>query len=251
VREKIFRIEDHLDRLYVSASSIYMTPPMLREELRVLLARVVEKNREAGIQEDLLLDVIFSGGLAGSTMKKASTPAHIYVAVQKLEHPPDECYETGVTLATFPYQRIHPHVKLLNYVGAVIAHQTVVPVHEAYDVLFVCPVDRKTVLEGSTFTVFLVDAKGTILTPPLDGRILDSVTRRVVLELLRPRTDFDVREAPVELEAALSYPEAFLVSTTRNVLPVTGLDDKIIGSGLPGPVTRSVMALFKDYIDSY
>jgi branched-chain amino acid aminotransferase len=251
VRGKIFRMEDHLDRLYVSASSIYMTPPVQREELRGILDHVVEKNREAGMKEDLLLDVIFSGGLAGATMKKASSPAHLYVAVQELEFLPAECYEKGVSLATFPYQRIHPHVKLLNYVGAVIAHQTVVPHHDAYEVLFVSPADGKTVLEGSTFTVFFVDATGAILTPPLDGRILDSVTRRVVLELLRPNVKFDIRETPVQLEAALSYPEAFLVSTTRNVLPVTRLDDKLIGDGHPGPVTRAVMAVFKNYLDSY
>ncbi len=251
VREKIFRVEDHLNRLYLSASSLHMTPPLPREELRTLLGRVVEKNRAAGHGEDLLLDVIFSGGLAGATMKKAATPAHLYVAVQELEHPPAEYYETGVTLAIFPYQRIHPHVKLLNYVGAVIAHQTVVPSFDAYEVLFVCPADRRTVLEGSTFTIFFVDTQGAILTPPLDGKILDSVTRRVILELLRPKREFDVREAPVDLEAALSFPEAFLVSTTRDVLPVTRFDDKAIGSGLPGPVTRSVMAVFKDYIDSY
>lgn len=251
VGDAIFRLEDHLDRLYRSAASIYMTPPLPRERLKELVVGVVMENRQNGFTGDLLLDIIFSGGLEGATMKKAESGAHLYVTAQGLVRPPKESYEKGVSLATFPYQRIHPAVKLLNYVGAILAHQTVVPRLEAFDVLFVCPTDGQTVLEGSTFTVFFVDTQGAISTPPLDGKILDSVTRRVVIELLKPRTDMTLREIPLRLDEVLSYPEAFLVSTTRNVLPVTRINDTVIGNGLPGPITRSVAGFFEDYLSSY
>jgi branched-chain amino acid aminotransferase len=251
VQDKIFRIEDHLDRLFYSASSMHMDPPMPRDELRKLLADVVRTNREAGHHGDLLLDVIFSGGLAGSTMKQSGKGAFLYIAVQAMEPPPPEAYEQGVALATFVHQRLCPDVKLLSYVGAVLAHQTVVPHHDAWDVLFVSPVDQETLLEGSTFTVFFVDPEGNLNTPPLNGRILDSVTRRVLLEICADRQDIAVRETPLKLSEVLTYPEAFLVSTTRNVLPVTRLDDKIIGSGKPGPVTRSLVKSFDEYMKNY
>ena len=251
VRGKIFRLEDHLTRLYYSATSIYMIPPISREGLRELLAELVEKNMESGRQGDLLIDVIFSGGLNGNTMQQSGKGAHLYLAVQPMEPPPAEAYEKGVTLATLPHLRLCPDVKLLNYIGAVLGHQTVVPKHNAWDVLFVDPRDNETVLEGSTFTVFFVDPQGDILTPPLNGRILDSITRRVVIEVCSERPDLNIREVPVMLGQVMSFPEAFLASTTRNVLPVTRLDATVIGTGLPGPVTKQVMEALQKYIDSY
>jgi len=251
VNGKIFRIEDHLDRLYNSAAGIFMIPPMNRDELRGLLDQVVAKNLNLGTADDLLIDVVFSGGLEGSSMRRSGSGAYLYVIVQEHVPWPADIYEKGVALATFRHQRIYPDVKLLNYVGAVVAHQTVVPSHDAYEVLFVCPLDGCTILEGSTFTIFFVNSAGEILTPPLDGRILDSVTRRVVFELLKPRPDFKIREAGITLDMLPTLTESFLVSTTRNVLPVTRLDDTPVGSESPGPVTRRVMAVFEEYFTSY
>ena len=251
IRDKIFRLEDHLDRLYYSAAGIYMKLPLSREDLRNLLFAVIQKNREAGFTRDLLIDVIFSGGLAASTMKQSGSGAHLYIAVQELVPPPAELYEEGVSLATFPYQRMFPDVKLLNYVGAILAHQTVVPSSAAYEVLFVSPPDVQTVLEGSTFTIFFVDSQGDIITPPLDGRILDSVTRRVVLEVVAQTKELCIREASVSLDRLTSFQEAFLASTTRNLLPVVRIDDVVIGSGKPGARTRTLMDLFQRYLDGY
>lgn len=250
-REKIFRLEDHLDRLYTSASLIHMKPPLGRDHLRELLQETVQKNRAANVTRDLLMDIVFSGGLAGATMKQSGRGAFLYIAVQGLEPPPPEAYEKGLALATHPHQRIYADVKLLNYVGAILAHQTVVPQFEADDVVFIHPSDHQTILEGSTFTVFFVNAAGELLTPPLDGRILDSITRRVVLELLRPRHEFTVREVPVYVDQIPSFREAFLVSTSRNVVPVTRIDATVIGNGKPGPLTRAIMDAFQEYLASY
>lgn len=251
VRGKVFRLEDHLDRLYSSAAGIHMSPPLPKEELQRLLHELVERNRRIDENLELLMNVVFSGGLEGCTMKQSASSAHLYVAVQPLIPPEPRCYEEGVTLATFPHQRPYPDIKLLNYVGAIVAHQTVVPQHDAYDVLFVCPDDGQTILEGSTFTVFFVDSSGEVLTPPLDRRILDSISRRVVFEVLEPSADIRLREASLRLDQVPSFAEAFIASTTRNVLPVTRLDNTVIGTGVPGPVTAAVKRLFEEYLYSY
>ncbi len=154
-----------------------MQPPFPRNELRQLLCELVDKNFRLSLKDDLLIDVIFSGGLEGSTMRQSQRGAYLYVATQKLEPWPQEYYENGISLATFVHQRTYPDIKLLNYVGAVLAHQTAVPEFKAHDVLFINPADRQTILEGSTFTVFFVNGRGEMVTPPLDGRILDSITR--------------------------------------------------------------------------
>ncbi|MBM3303059.1 MAG: aminotransferase class IV family protein, partial [Deltaproteobacteria bacterium] len=202
---RIFRLEDHLDRLYRSATGIFMTPPMPKEELRPLLEETVRRNRQVHPGVDLLINVVFSGGLEGCTMKKSSGTAHLYIAVQELMPPPPVYYEEGVALATFPHQRIYPDLKLLNYVGAIVAHQTVIPQHKAYEVLFVCPVDRQTILEGSTFTIFFVDSSGEIVTPPLDGRILDSITRRALVELLASGKSVRLKEVAIRIEQIPSF----------------------------------------------
>lgn len=250
VRGKIFRMEDHLDRLYYSASGIHMKPPLDRDALRTLLIELVDRNVKSGIQGDLLIDVIFSGGLLGNTMKQSNNGAYLYVAAQPLEEPPSELYESGIALATFPHLRICPDVKLLHYIGAILAHQTVVPMVDAQEVLFVDPSDRQTILEGSTFTIFFVNSDQEVLTPPLDGKILDSITRRVVLEILKSE-GLGLREAPVVLSRISSFTESFIASTTRNVLPVTRIDSAIIGTGRPGAVTHSIMSSLQAYLDSY
>lgn len=251
INGKIFRLEDHLARLYRSAEAIYMQPPLPREELRDLLNGLVRKNLNEATSEELHIEVIFSGGLLNNTMIQSNRGAHLYVAVQPLVVPPRHMYEKGVALATFPHQRMLPDVKLLNYVGAVLAFQTVVPKLHAYDVLFVDPGDRRTVLEGSTFTVFFVDGGGRILTPPLDGRILDSITRRALFDVLEPSDTFRIEETPISLDRIAEFSEAFMASTTRNVLPVTRIDHTVLGSGKPGPVTRGVMKLFQEYFESF
>ena len=124
------------------------------------------------------------------------------------------------------------------------------PTVDAYEVLFVDPSDRQTILEGSTFTVFFVNSDKEVLTPPLDGKILDSITRRVVLEILKSE-GLALREAPVMLSQISSLTESFIASTTRNVLPVTRIDSTIIGSGRPGTVTQSIMGALQAYLDSY
>jgi branched-subunit amino acid aminotransferase/4-amino-4-deoxychorismate lyase len=250
VRGKVFRMEDHLDRLYHSASGIHMKPPLDRHALWTLLTELVDRNVKSGIKDDLLIDVIFSGGLLGNSMKQSNNGAYLYIAAQPLVAPPKELYESGIALATFPHLRVCPDIKLLHYIGAILAHQTVVPAIDAYEVLFVDPSDGQTLLEGSTFTVFFVNSNQEVLTPPLDGKILDSITRRVVLEILKAQ-GIKLRQTPVVLSQLPSLPESFIASTTRNVLPVTRIDSAIIGSGRPGAVTQTIMGSFQAYLDSY
>lgn len=250
MNRKIFRCEDHIGRLFHSAGAIYMQPPMSPDDLRKILEDLVIKNMESD-GGDYRLDIIFSGGLQDDSLKMTGRGAHLYVGVHRLVPPPAACYENGVALATFPHQRAWPDIKLLNYVGAVIAHQTAVPAQNAFDVMFVDPSDGKSLLEGSTFTVFFVDASGAVVTTPLDGRILDSITRRAILELLTSSSDLRVSERPVTLDELPLMSEAFLASTTRSVVPVVRINELTIGNGEPGPVTKRVAELFRSYLESY
>lgn len=251
VNGKIFRLEDHLDRLYTSSERIFMKPPMEREKISGLLEEVIEKNNSASPGKDFLVQIIFSGGLEGDSMKQSGKGAHLYVAVKNLNTPTKDQIENGVALATFPHQRIYPGVKLMNYIGAIVAHHTTVVEHDAIDTLFIDPMDNSTILEGSTFSIFFVNKPGELITPPLDGRILDSVTRRVVLELTANIPEFRVKEDTIRISDLAQMKESFIASTTRSVLPVKRIDNHIIASGAPGPVTMRLHKVFNEYMNNY
>jgi len=152
-------------------------------------------------------------------------------------------------LASFPYQRQWPEVKFLNYVGAVIAHQTVVKKYKADEALFVSPDEKNIVLEGTTFSFFAIK-KGVLLTHGLDGKILPGITRKVVLELARQES-MEVKEADFFLNELAGMDEAFITSSTRNIVPVIRVDNMIIGDGKPGELTLKLASVFKEYQTNY
>ena len=93
--------------------------------------------------------------------------------------------------------------------------------------------------------------EGTILTPPLYGKILDSITSKALLDLAVEHPRFSIVETSVRMDELPSFTEAFIASTTRNVLPVVRIDDYVIGDGVPGPLTKALMKAFQNCLDTY
>ena len=207
-RGKVFRIEDHVERLFHSAQELAMDLPHDRDGLKDLVAAVVEKNKDHG---DLLLEIMYSGGKGVPAGVAPEGPAHVYILVFPFTPPPDDWYVKGISLASFAYQRQWPNVKLLNYVGGVLAHQTVVKDYGATEALFVATSDRQTILEGTTFSLFAVDEHETVITPPINGTILDGITRKVVMEIA-PEHDIRVEERRIKLADLSKINEVFITS---------------------------------------
>lgn len=247
---KVFGLEDHIDRLFNSALKIHMELPHSKDKLKGIIQETVVKNRgEEGENKGLLLEIMYSGGEAASNGISPKGKAVLYILVLPLKLPPEEWYEQGIRLASFPYQRQWPEVKLLNYVGGVIAHQTVVKEYRAQEALFVSPDEKQVVLEGTTFNFFGVRS-GIVLTHPLDGEILPGITRKVVLELAK-KEGIEVKEDYFCLGELENMDEAFLTSSTRNIVPVVEVDEMAIGDGRPGKITDRLAKLFVAYQTSY
>ncbi len=244
---KVFRMEDHVERLFRSAQEISMDLPHDREGLKDLVASVVEKNKDHG---DVLLEIMYSGGKAAPAGVAPEGPAHVYVLVFPFAPPPEDWYVKGISLASFAYQRQWPNVKLLNYVGGVVAHQTVVKDYDATEALFVSPRDCQTILEGTTFSLFVLDTNGTVVTPPLDGTILDGVTRKVLVEIL-PRAGIAVEERRITLTDLSNMNEVLIASSTRNIVPVVKVDDTVIGEGIPGQMVKRLNDILAEYQKHY
>ena len=244
---KVFRMEDHVERLFRSAQELSMDLPHDREGLKDLVASVVEKNKDRG---DVLLEIMYSGGKAAPAGVAPEGLAHVYVLVFPFTPPPEDWYVKGISLASFAYQRQWPNVKLLNYVGGVVAHQTVVKDYDATEALFVSPRDCQTILEGTTFSLFVLDTNGTVVTPPLDGTILDGVTRKVLVEIL-PRAGIAVEERRITLTDLSNMNEVLIASSTRNIVPVVKVDDTVIGEGIPGQMVKRLNDILAEYQKHY
>ena len=274
---RVFRLEDHIDRLFNFANAIYMELPHDKNELKEVIQETIVKNKEEGEEDkssssaerseagderssatpfaaaregkELLLEIIYSGGSANLSGVAPTGKAILYIMVLPLKMPPARWYEKGIKLATYPYQRQWPEIKFLNYVGAVIAHQTVVKKYEADDALFISPHEKKIILEGTTFNFFIIK-NGVITTHPADGKILPGITRKVALELACQQ-GIKTKEDYFSLDDLLEVEEAFITSSTRNIVPVVRVDDIVIGSGQPGEITNKLARFFKEYQANY
>ncbi len=246
---KVFHLDDHIDRLFNSAGAIYMDLPQTKDELRGIVEETVAQNLQ-NQDGDMLLEIIYSGGAPADNGVAPIGPADLYIAVFPLKPPPDRWYRKGMRLASYQYQRQWPEVKLLNYVGAVIAHQTVVKKFRADQALFITPDEKQIVLEGTTFNFYIV-RNGTVITHPLDGRILSGITRKVTLKLVEQMPNVEISEDYFSYDYLRVVDEAFITSSTRNVVPVVKVDKLVIGNGKPGVVTQKLSEAFKEYLDSY
>lgn len=244
---KVFRLEDHIDRLFNCAKAIHMELPHNKNGLKKIIQEVITKNKKES--KELLLEIMYSGGKAASNGIMPTGETILYILVLPLNLPSEQWYQQGIKLASFSYQRQWPEVKFLNYIGAVIAHQTVVKKYKADEALFISPDEKNIVLEGTTFNFFAIK-KGLVLTHALDGKILPGITRKVVLELAR-KEGVEVRETDFSLNELAEMDEAFIASSTRNIVPVIRVDNIIIGNGKPGELTLKLAKIFKEYQINY
>jgi len=232
----------HFRRLRASAARLGISLPApdasLLEQVDGLLAR-------AGSGESYIR-IIVSRGLGDCSYNFERVQGPTVVMIQKPLPPyPAWHYEDGIKVAAVGVRRNHPKaldpaIKSSNLLNNILA------VREAQSRGAEEPVllnQEGFLAEGASTNVFLARG-GALLTPPLSAGILAGITREVVLELL-PGLGIPSGEDPLRLDDLLAADEAFLTSTTREVVPVREVDGTRIGTGRPGPLTRRVMAAFR------
>lgn len=248
IRNGVFRLDDHVDRLFHCASRLFLTMPLDRNGLKALINECISKNEsQLGVDGMANMKVIISGGKSDGSGFMPSGAAHVYILMSLL--PPYSNLKglDAVKLGTFPYQRDWPDIKFTCYIGGYMGHRHAVTEKGAHLPLFVTPDDHRFMLEGSTFNFFAVK-KGTVLTYPTDGRILPGITRKVVLEVCDARK-VPISETPLRLNDIKDCDEAFITSSTRDILPVSQVNDHRFGAA-PGPVTARLADYVKNIIYS-
>jgi branched-chain amino acid aminotransferase len=239
---KVFRLKQHLDRLWNSAKAIWLEIPMSQDAMAKAIQDTLATN---GILDGYIRLVVTRGvGTLGLDPNRCSQP-QVIVITDKITLYPDELYQKGLEIVTVSTQRNHPaalnaRIKSLNYLNNILAK---IEGLQAGCIEALMLNHKGEVAECTGDNIFLVRG-GKLLTPPTDAGILEGITREAVMELARD-AGIEVREIPLTKHDVFIADECFLTGTAAEVVPVVKVDSRKIGDGTPGPITRDLMERFR------
>jgi branched-chain amino acid aminotransferase len=238
---RVFKLEEHIHRLYESAHIIAMEIGMSKEEMTEV---VLETLRQNNLTDAYIRLVVSRGrGDLGLDPRKCSKVSVICIAAS-IQLYPEELYQKGMPVKTVPTRRnvpeaLNPRIKSLNYLNNIMAKmeataagvsEAVMLNHEGY------------VTEGTGDNIFIVK-KGVLYTPPTYVGILEGITRNTVMELAEKRGIKVVEKVFTRADLYIAD-ECFLTGTAAEVIPVIEVDNRRIGTGEPGRIT---LELIKDF----
>lgn len=243
-RGRIFRLDQHLIRLYRSAKAIWLEIPLSMEQMKEAVCETARRN---GLTDCYLRLVVSRGeGDLGLNPLNCHGPATVIIIASHIALYPAEVYDQGLELITCATRRnipdaLSPEIKSLNYLNNILARIEVVRAG-AHEGLMLNAVGH--VAEATGDNVFVVRDK-KLHTPPTYSGILAGVTRDVVIELAT-EIGLPVREEMLTLYEVYTADECFLTGTAAEIVPVAKCDGRIIGDGKPGRITQQLMARFKE-----
>lgn len=238
---KVFRLEQHVRRLYESARAICLEIPLSQEQMCEAINDSVKKN---GLTDGYIRALVTRGaGTLGLDPNRCSNPQVIIIA-DTIALYPQELYDNGLEIITTSITRNHPsalspRIKSLNYLNNILAKLEGL---KAGCIEALMLNHKGEVAECTGDNIFLIRDE-VLTTPPLDAGILAGVTREAVIELARA-AGTEVHETSITKHDVYVADECFLTGTAAEVIPVVKVDDRPIGVGKPGPVTKDLTERF-------
>jgi branched-chain amino acid aminotransferase len=239
---RVFRLEEHVERLYDSAKAIMLEIPMTQEEMCDAILETLRKN---GLTDAYIRPLVTRGvGDLGLDPRKCPKPTVIIIS-QKWEAMYGDLYEVGLTAITVTVRRnssaaLPPNIKSLNYLNNILA-KIEANVKGGNEAIFLDDVGN--VSEGSGDNIFVVK-EGKILTPHTLNN-LKGITRKAVIEAALAR-GYSVEGVHLGIFDLYTADEIFVTGTAAEVAPVTKIDGRVISGGKPGPITRDLIEGFKE-----
>ncbi|GIW82745.1 MAG: branched chain amino acid aminotransferase [Gemmatales bacterium] len=238
---KVFRLRQHLERLYESARHIALDIPLTIDEMNQAVLDTVAAN---DLNDGYIRLVVTRGvGTLGLDPDKTSNP-QVIIIVDSIALYPAEFYENGLEIVTVSTIRNHPNalnprIKSLNYLNNIMAKMEG---HQAGCVEALMLNHNGEIAECTGDNIFLVK-DGRLLTPPPHAGILVGITRDAVIELARA-ANIPVSEPTLTRHDVYAADECFLTGTAAEVIPVVKCDGRPIGNGKPGPITKQLREAF-------
>src|SRR3989338_859654 len=261
--KKIFKLDMHINRLFKSARIIGFNIPITKEEMKDAIKQTVEANNSAAVSEYRIRVTVSRG--EGDISLVAECKPNIVIQVTELKKSAPEIYERGVSVITVKLERPLPEAKTTNCMMQVVAKEKANLVN-AYEALLVN--NENEVTEGATTNVFIVryadgksNLKTKVITPNKD--MIEGVTRHIVVELVKKLQEetkdnennmnekIEMELRPIKKEELYSADEAFITSTTPELVPVVIVDDRVIGNKKPGKIWKLLNEEFAKYRDKY
>lgn len=244
---RIFLLNEHIDRLYDSAKAIALTVPMDKAEMIEVVAQTCRANELA--DGYIRLVVTRGKGSLGLNPYLCDHPEIIVIAA-KIQLYPRDLYENGLKLVTVGTVRNHPEainprIKSLNYLNNVLAKIEAI---NAGCMECLMLNHKGEVAEASGDNVFAI-RNGTIMTPPSHSGALEGLTRNKVIELAL-EAGYEVIESPMARYDLYVADEVFLTGTAAEIISVVEIDKRPIGDGKPGSLTNRLATLYSDYARS-
>ena len=245
--KRVFELDAHIARLYDSAKAIALTIPLDPAEMTAATVETVRRNELV----DGYIRLVVTRGVGDLGLNPNKCPkATVFIIAATIQLYPEEFYQNGLSLHTCSTRRnspqaINPAVKSLNYLNNILG---AIEVNRAGCLEGLMLTQDGYVCECTADNFFLVK-RGRLCTPSTAVGALRGITRDVVLRLAG-EMGLETEEGLYTLYDVYTAEEAFLTGTGAEMVPVIGVDDRTIGSGTPGPLTRELLGRFREYARS-
>ncbi len=238
---KVFRLREHVERLYDSDKAIALEIPLSPEQMSEAILRTVQVNNK---KEGYIRPVVTRGAGSLGIDPRKTTDRQVIIIVDDISLYPPELYENGLDIITSSYVRNHPNalnprIKSMNYLNNILAKLEAVRAG-CLEALMLNV--NGEVAEATADNVFLVK-RGVLKTPPTSAGVLEGITRNFVLERAQA-AKVPVQEVTLLRHDVYTADECFLTGTGAEIIPVVKCDDRVIGAGKPGPITRQLRERF-------
>jgi len=230
-----FLMKEHFERLEEGLGALNLQVSINLQRFKEIVDELLVKNN---CNRDVAIKTVVTGGKSSNGFDMDGKPT-VLITLNSLANvtPNKQLYKAGAKTISVEFQRQLPTVKTTNYITA-LQHQRTKNKNRALDILYY---NKGIVLEGSTSNVFIIK-EDKIITPAKN--ILLGVTRNFVIKLFK-ESNIIVEERKIKLEELLQVDEVFLTGTFKDILPITQVDDIIIGGGNVGERTKQGMELLK------
>jgi branched-chain amino acid aminotransferase len=242
-----FRIGLHLDRLFSSAQKIELVPTLTRAEILA----AIEKTIHASPHENISLRIVLTRGTNSDLglNPELAGPNNLIIITKAILPNPDWWYEKGLSMIFYQKKGLDRGslAKSGNYQENILANKAALE-RGVFDAIMVNTDGHVT--EGSTSNIWLVK-NGTIYTPSLKDGVLEGLTRKTLFEMAATHKNIVIKEATLIPDNFLAADECFITSTTRNIVPVTQIENQVIGNGHPGKVTMELLGSYLQYVSGH
>jgi len=239
----VFKLEEHIDRLYESAHTIMLKIPLNKKEM---IEKVIVTLKENKLNDAYIRLIVTRGeGDLGLDPRKCNGKASVIIITDKVSLYPEKLYKHGMEIITVSttrnaHEALNPQIKSLNYLNNIMAK--IEATNSGYEEALMLN-DQGYVAECTGDNIFIVK-KNELYTPPECMGALSGVTRETVLGIARKRKIITHEHVFTRHELYISD-ECFLTGTAAEIIPVVKVDGRVIGNGRPGALTLSLMKEFK------